>query len=353
MSTKRIIDAFEQWQRDDKALVMATVFATEGSTYSKAGHRIIIADNGDYQGLVSGGCLEGDLAEHARMVIESGISKAVTYDLRDEADEIWGMGIGCNGIIKVLLQRLDPKSGHEPFQTIAKCHLGQRAAICATVIDSEDPDLPIGATLIDWGDDHRSWQVPGVDRIPIREHCAGMQNATNPRLVIHNVQQASFTALYAPIIPLPRLLILGAGPDAIPLLRMAEEIGWLVTVVDHRPAYLESEAFTWTRALCIEPTQLEKNTNLAEFSAAVVMSHHLATDRIYLGQLARHDIPYLGVLGPRARRDRLIADLDAANAKLAGRLKGPVGLDIGADSPESIALAILAQIHRTITRPGK
>jgi xanthine dehydrogenase accessory factor len=353
MSTKRIIDVFAQWQQDEKDLAMATVFATEGSTYSKAGHRIIITADGNYQGLVSGGCLEGDLAEHARTVIDSGVGKAVTYDLRDEADEIWGMGIGCNGIIKVLLQRLDSKSGYEPFQTIAKRHLAHRAAICATVVDSEDANLPIGATLIDWGDDHRSWQVPSANRIPIRDHCANIQSTMDPRLVVHEVRQTSFTVLYAPIIPLPRLLILGAGPDAIPLVRMAEEIGWLVTVVDHRTAYLEADAFSSARTLCIEPTQLKKATNLAEFSAIVVMSHQLAADRIYLGQLSGRDIPYLGVLGPRARRDRLISELNASNTKLEQQLKGPVGLDIGADSPESIALSILAQIHKTIIRPKK
>lgn len=330
---------------------MATVFDTDGSTYSKAGHRILIAGNGDYQGLVSGGCLEGDLGEHARTVLDTGVSKAITYDLRDDADDLWGIGVGCNGILKVLLQKLDPEAGYEPFHSIAQCHLNLPETICATVVECADDSLVPGATLIDWGNDFHSWQISGIHRDPIRKHCANMFGTKKPRLVAHETGDLSFTALYAPIRTLPRLLILGAGPDAVPLIRMAEEIGWLVTLVDHRPAYIESGAFDSVRRLCIEPEKLEKKTDLSEFSAAVVMSHHLATDRAYLGQLARSDIAFLGLLGPRARRDRLISELGDHGKGLKKRLTGPVGLEIGADSPESIALSILAQIHQQVVKP--
>lgn len=349
MSTKSIIDTFEQWKSDRQPLVMVTVYATEGSTYSKTGHRILIAANGDYHGLVSGGCLEGDLAEHARTVLDTGKAQAVTYDLRDEADDIWGMGIGCNGVIEVLLQRLDAESDYEPFQTIAKCHLHRQSAVCATIVHSENPELPGGATLIDWDDGYGVWQIPEVAREPLRQHCADMQSATVPQLVEQNLSTGNCTVLYAPIKPIPRLLVLGAGPDAVPLVNMAIEIGWRVTVADHRAAYLEEPAFrNADEVICIEPKQLEKTRNLDDFSAVVVMSHHLETDRSYLNQLACSNIAYIGVLGPRARRDRLISELDKVEKKLTGRLKGPVGLSIGADSPESIALSILAEIHQTI-----
>ena len=349
MSTKSIIDAFDEWRKSRNPLVMATVYGTEGSTYSKAGHRILIAANGDYQGLVSGGCLEGDLAEHAASVIEDGTSRTVTYDLRDDADDLWGMGIGCNGVIKVLLQRLDIETGYEPYQSIANCHLHSQPAVCATIIECPDSAIPLGATLIDWGNDYRSWQIPGASRTAIRQHCASMLGNEKARLVQHDMQDPPVTLLYAPIKPLPRLLILGAGPDAAPLIRMAEEIGWLVTVIDHRPAYLEAGTFGSAHRICTEPDLLRKVTDLTKFSAAVIMSHHLATDRIYLSQLASIDIDFLGVLGPRDRRDRLISELGDVGKTLKKRLVGPVGIDIGADSPESIALSILAQIHQALS----
>jgi xanthine/CO dehydrogenase XdhC/CoxF family maturation factor len=135
----------------------------------------------------------------------------------------------------------------------------------------------------------------------------------------------------------------------VPLVAMAAELGWFVTVADHRPAYLERGGFARAEhALLVEPGALSRALTLADFDAIVVMSHHLATDRRYLAELAAVDTRYLGVLGPRARRTRLLADLAAEAPALRSRLRGPVGLDIGADSPESIALSIVADLQATL-----
>src|SRR5690554_1806918 len=147
MSVRRIIQAFETWRASGEPLVLATVFETAGSTYSKAGHRILIAANGDYQGLVSGGCLEGDLAERARAVLESGQPAAVTYDMRDDADDLWGLGVGCNGMLRVFLQPLSPAEGYEPFTSIAARLVGRGPALLATVIEGAGGVRP-GATLV-------------------------------------------------------------------------------------------------------------------------------------------------------------------------------------------------------------
>jgi xanthine/CO dehydrogenase XdhC/CoxF family maturation factor len=156
--------------------------------------------------------------------------------------------------------------------------------------------------------------------------------------------------LSAPLHPIPRLLVLGGGLDAIPLVGMAVELGWFVTVADHRPAYLARGGFQRAdRAVLVEPGKLAASLALNDFDAIVAMSHHLATDRKYLAELAPIDVRYLGVLGPRARRDRLLADLADTAPQLKQRLKGPVGLDIGADSPESIALSILAELQSTLS----
>src|SRR5690606_7723449 len=140
MSVRRILESFDAWRREGVPIVLATVYETLGSTYTKAGHRILIASNGDYQGLVSGGCLEGDLAERARVVAETGAPLAVTYDLRDDADDVWGLGVGCNGLIRVFLQRLTPESGYEPFASIAAVHRGTAGGAVATVIASARAD---------------------------------------------------------------------------------------------------------------------------------------------------------------------------------------------------------------------
>lgn len=324
-------------------MVLATVYETLGSTYSKAGHRILIAANGDYQGLVSGGCLEGDLADRARAVLDDGAPSLVTYDMRDDADELWGLGVGCNGLIRVFLQPLSADTGYEPFASIASSSLSTRASSVGLVIASEDPLLPAGATLIWDGGAVSEWRLGarGADRLT--PGCAAVHGQPGPR---YERGDDGLEVLYSPLQPIPRLLVLGAGLDAVPLVKFAAGLGWQVTVADHRPAYLEhGDLSAAVHCRLIQPAELARTFDLGEFSAIVVMSHHLLTDQAYLAQLAAAKVPYLGVLGPRARRERLLDALGESGAALRSRLKGPVGLDIGADSPESIALSVLAEIH--------
>jgi|CXWL01.1.fsa_nt_gi xanthine/CO dehydrogenase XdhC/CoxF family maturation factor len=317
MSDKALLQRFDEWHREGRTLALATVVSTAGSTYTKPGHRILITDSGDYQGLVSGGCLEGDLAAHAQQVIASGDARIITYDLRGEADELFGLGIGCDGLLRILLQRLSPADGFEPFATLANVFRGDVTAGCALVL-ADHGDLRTGTTLI---------SVDGTFGRP---------------------DLAAADVLYTPLRPLPRLLVLGAGPDAVPVVTLADTLGWRITLVDHRPASLERPAFAVADSrVCSPAAELADQVPLATFAAALVMSHHLATDQSYLAALAASPVPYIGLLGPVGRRDRLLRKLGDAAGALDGRLHGPAGLDIGADSPESIALSILAEIHAT------
>jgi xanthine/CO dehydrogenase XdhC/CoxF family maturation factor len=313
VSTKALLRRFDAWRREGRTLVLATVVGTAGSTYTKAGHRILIADDGDYQGLVSGGCLEGDLAVHARDVIATGTARVITYDLRGENEELFGLGIGCDGLLRILLQRLAPADDYAPFAHIAEILRGDTPSSCAILL-ADRGELRTGDTLF---------------------------AATGP--AIEDVLHTALT-------PLPRLLVLGAGPDAEPVVTLADLLGWRITVADHRPAYLERPAFAAADARLGAPAgELADRVQLAHFRAAIVMSHHLATDRTYLAALAASPIPYIGLLGPPGRRDRLLEEIGAAGVLLGNRLHGPAGLDIGADSPESIALSILGEVQ-AVTR---
>jgi len=321
-------------------MVLATVYETVGSTYSKAGHRILIASNADYQGLVSGGCLEGDLAERAHAVLETNEPAAVTYDMRDEADDLWGLGVGCNGLIRVFLQPLNAESGYEPFAGIAARLLTSDSVIVATVI-AGDHALPTGTTLV--------WDGADVEAGALERLVPGCRAARELSRAAFGTEEDGLAVLYAPLQPVPRLLVLGAGLDALPVVNMAAELGWRVTIADHRPAYLEKGVFASAeRALLIDPARMSEELIPDEFDAVIVMSHHLLTDQTYLEQLAGTGVGYLGVLGPRARRDRLLDALGAVGDALRDRLRGPVGIDIGADAPESIALSLLAEIHATL-----
>ena len=346
MGARHLLQSFDAWRAAGEPLVLATVFETAGSTYSKAGHRILLAANGDYRGLVSGGCLEGDLAERARGVVATVQAAAVTYDMRDSADDLWGLGVGCNGLLRVFLQPLLPANDYQPFRAIAERLAGTRAAGVATVIESDRSDLPVGATAVvdDSAEGTFGANASGAQLL----RAAG-------RSVMHNgkarlAAEQGCRILCAPLHAIPKLLVVGGGLDAIPLVGMAAELGWFVTVADHRPGYLARGGFERAeRAVLVEPGKLAASLPLRDFDAIVVMSHHLATDRKYLAELAAVPTRYIGVLGPRARRDRLLAELADAAAGLRGRLKGPVGLDIGADSPESIALSILAELQSTLS----
>ena len=322
MSIKALLQRFDAWRRENRLLALATVISTAGSTYTKAGQRLLVTDSGDYQGLVSGGCLEGDLATHAGQVITSGTARIVTYDLGASNDELFGLGIGCDGWLQILLQRLSPADAYEPLATIAASLRGDATVNCALVV-GEHGELPLGTTLI------------GTDGSKARSGLAKSE------------------VLELKLRPLPRLLVLGAGQDAVPVVALADLLGWRVTLVDHRSAYLERPAFAVADSRVAAPAaDLARSVPLSTFAAAIVMSHHLTTDHSYLAVLAMSSVPYVGLLGPPARRDRLLRELGNDGVALAGRLHGPAGLDIGADSPESIALSILAEIHAIASAHG-
>ncbi len=325
------------WRTEGVPLALGTVIETAGSTYSKAGRQILLAADGRHAGLVSGGCLEGDLAEHARRVIATGAADIVTYDMRAAADDIWGIGLGCNGMMRILLQRLDAGNNWQPFSDLAATMRKNTTAIVALVIRSASKDLPAGHCRLVGTRDDADGVMPEWLRLPT--NLPGIEDARGVDAAV----------LCWRIVPWPRLLVLGAGPDALPLVNLARTLGWETTLADHRPHYLQSGAFGGAdRRVLVEPAELGSQLQLADYSAVVVMSHHLDTDRTYLGVLADYGHPYVGVLGPAARRARLLDELGLSESPFADRLRGPVGIDIGADSPEIIALSIVTEIQTVV-----
>jgi len=323
-------------------LILATVIGTTGSTYRKSGAQMLIAQDGSSAGLLSGGCLESDLAERAKGVMETGSAAVVEYDTRSSDDLIWGLGLGCAGAMRILLQRLDVANHYQPFAYTQRCRDQQRAGCYALVIDSHMPAYPLG---------YAGWHEATAP-LPPAIHAAlstALQVTTGQRTSKVQATDAA-TFLIVPVEIATRLLILGAGPDVAPLVEFAALLGWPVTVLDHRPAYAVAARFPQARRVLLNPAdQLSAAVDLCCFDAAVVMSHHLISDLAYLRQLAGTELRYIGLLGPAARRTRLLAELEHRAPLLTGRLHGPAGLDIGANSPESIALAIVSEIQAVLT----
>ncbi len=336
------------WRRErtaERPLALGILVRTLGSTYQRPGALLLISSSGAYAGLISGGCLEGDLAEHARAVIASGQARLLEYDLRDPKDLIWGLGAGCEGAMHVLLVRVGPREDWEPLSTLAQAYHAHRPAAVGLIARSEDAQLPLG-TVFGAGRD------PCELSATARAALAAAPTAEAPSWYTEPGRYALFVL---PLALPPRLLVLGAGPDALPLMRIAGELNWKITIADRREDSAAAEHFAAAERIVLsQPQMLTETVPLSAFDAAVVMSHQLHADRDYLRALAHSPIPYIGLLGPPARRDRLLADLGPDAHRLAGRLHAPVGLNLGGRSPQAIAVSIVAQIlahrHRRLGR---
>ena len=273
-----------------RSLALITVLSTEGSTYSKAGSQMLVNDEGDFQGMLSGGCLEGDLAERSKSVIASGIAEVINYDLRAD-DDVFGLGVGCEGALRILIQPLSAEANYEPFAGLveALAHAPHADMVLA------DAESEIGVTRI-----------------------------------------------MAPL----RLLVLGAGQDAEPLITFAVALGWEVAVSDHRPAAIDRLGGSGAASVgCVPVKDIASHFDLGRFDAVIVMSHNLEADRAYLTTLADAPVDFIGLLGPPHRRDRLLREIGSAADKLRGRLRGPVGKQIGGRGPAAIALEIAAELQ--------
>lgn len=308
-------------------LVAAFVIATEGSTYRKPGAVMLLSSSGARCGLLSGGCLEGDLHEHAQRLL-AGDDRILErhYDGRGSDDPVWGLGLGCEGAMRILLWRLEAGSSLTLLRGWLSTAIRREPALLEIDLASGDGALSIGSALD--GDADRASSVGALP--PGRA----------------TLRDGSFAVAAARA---PALLLCGAGPDAEPVVQMASQVGWQVTVVDHRPAYVEAARFQdAVRIVTVDAADPGAVVALDGFDAAVVMSHNLVADGRYLAALAVSDIPYVGLLGPAARRERLYAELGSLAEALRPRLRAPVGLDLGGASPEAIALSIVAELQASL-----
>ncbi|MDH4124958.1 MAG: XdhC family protein [Gammaproteobacteria bacterium] len=295
MHATDLLKFFDARAARKEQLVLVTVLATHGSTYSKAGDFILIDAAGVVCGMLSGGCLESDLAVRARVVLESGKAQTATYELAAGDEDIWGLGVGCDGSMTVYLQPLIAAHNYQPFTAMASALRGQ---------------------------------TPAKVRIEKGDGTLLLELAVRPP---------------------PHILILGAGRDAVPLAQLVDGLGWRCSVFDHRPAYIENPEFPAACAKhCAQADALPSVVDLSLIDSAIVMSHHLSSDRAYLRALADTAIDYVGLLGPPARKQRLLSELGDQGAALAGRLHGPAGLRLGGRGPELIALAIVAHMQQVL-----
>jgi len=298
-------------------------------------------------GLISGGCLEGDLLEHARRVRETGVPELVQYDHRGQDDIVWGLGLGCAGAVDVWLERVDATTAGPLAWLAAWSHARVTGAI-ATALSG--PRAGERRVLDASGELTGTLAAPAIDTA-LRDCLAAKsgRRLTLP-LLSADASLSSSTALQIEVARAPlRLALFGAGPDAIPLARIAREIGWDVAVFDHRGAYALGERFPGAEVRHVEVARAVEAAAVDARTHAIVMTHHYLHDRAILGALLATSAPYIAVLGPKQRTHDLLAEIagegrDVGDEERA-RVFGPAGLDVGADAPEEIALAICAEVQ--------
>lgn len=329
-----LLPLFERERAANRAVALGVVIDTTGSTYRKPCALMVMAASGDYAGLLSGGCLESDLREHARSVMESGLARTVNYDLSDPKDMLWGIGAGCEGAMEILLMRVGRDNAWQPLAHFAECLTAHLPTAVAIVTASADPLQPPGTVILP--------DSPAASELQRQLAAAMGDGGADCRTAMLGGARLFMLPLALP----PRVLLLGGGPDAVPVVEIAARLGWKMTVVDHRPAYAQPSHFPAAeRILLARPDEVPGALDLSHYAAAVIMSHHLPSDLAYLRLISDSRIPYVGLLGPAARRERLLDELGAPGEALHARLRAPVGLALGGRTPESIALAIVAEIH--------
>lgn len=352
---QQILKTFAQTRKDAQPATLATIVKTTGSAYRRPGARLLLTSTGTSVGTLSGGCLERDVCYHMEHSLASGQHLVVTYDTSTEEDLYLGLGLGCNGVIQVLIERLSGESISLNF--LADCWHRRVTGVLATVFAVENvADVQVGDRLTL---DRTQVLNSDLANFPLKKAIA-----EDARLVFEKQQSAVYQYGIAKgtvevflefVQPPPCLTIFGAQNDAIPLANMAGELGWRVIVVDTRLSPSSTERFPVVEEVILTlPENAHQSVKVDDDSICVLMTHNYLQDLALLKWLLSVSPFYLGILGSRHRSERLVKDLAGEGCFITtqqrSRLYAPIGLDLGAETPEAIALSILAEIQAVLTR---
>ena len=344
-----IIIAYDQAQKLGKQTALATVVHVEGSSYRRPGARMLIEDDGQLTGAISGGCLEGDALRKALLVITEKRSRLVTYDTMDDDDAKFGVGLGCNGIIQVLIEPIDIANPNNPIQYLRTINEKRQKAVLITLFSLQDKKDPqYGTCLLLKEDGNVIYNTPVLKDVLIADAKDAMttQISSFKNYISDNHNLTAFIEMIKPPVS---VVIVGAGNDVVPLVEMADILGWETTVVDGRANYAKKERFVSAcQVLVSKPEQVLDQIAIDENTVFLLMTHNYNYDMAMLKQLLQKNISYIGMLGPKKKRERMLNELKDEGLTFSQQqlsvLHSPVGLDIGAETSEEIALSILAEI---------
>ena len=354
-----LLDALLAEREAGREAVLATVVKVEGSAYRRPGARMLVSRFGRPEGTISGGCLEAEVAKKAWWLTEAGpaLRSYSTAEADEASEEALSFGLGCNGKVHVLFERLPANGPCALVDALLGVRDSQQAAAIATVIASPgaaSPRLGERLCLVPGQDAKGELLLSGLaEQISADLQQTLLRGKSSRGFYPNGEDEVEVLLEYLP--PVRRLVIFGAGHDAQPLVRMAKLLGWHVTVIDGRAHFARAERFAEVDQVLVgDVEQPFAYHELVRGAAVAVMTHSLVQDAHWLQGVLHSEPCYVGQLGPRERTERLLAGIHEQLAKTQDELPGlaclhyPIGLDLGGDTPESVAMAVLAEIQAVL-----
>lgn len=356
---KEIEDIIRSWKKAQEAgkkTALATVVHVEGSSYRRPGARMLVTEDGELTGAISGGCLEGDALRKALLAISQQQNKLVTYDTTDEDDIQFGVQLGCNGIVHILFEPIDPAITNHPVALLEKAMSTGKETVIVTLfsLTAYDGVQPGTCLLHAHGVVHSNMANPVWEKITSND-IKEVLNTRTSLLREYKLDENIISGLIELVKPPVSLIIVGAGNDALPLVKIANTLGWHTTIVDGRPGHANRQRFPDARYIITgKPAIAMEQIRPGAQTAFVLMTHNYNFDKSMLQLLLGQPYDYIGVLGPGRKLERMLKELEeetgiAITDAILSNIYGPTGLDIGSETAEEIALSIMAEIKMVLS----
>ncbi|HLP95400.1 MAG TPA: XdhC/CoxI family protein [Saprospiraceae bacterium] len=333
-----IVQAYDIAVLQNKKTALVTVVQVIGSSYRRPGARMLVTEDGAITGAISGGCLEGDALRKAQLAIFRQQNRLEIYDTTSEEDQNLGIQLGCNGIVYILFEPIRADDPDNPIHLLKKVVRERKNAVLATIFQAEKKAEQPGTRYLIYADD--------LAKLPDNTLKADVPEVFRQQAsVVKSYAEYSISYQFVP--PVIQLIVIGAGNDVQPLLEMAALLGWLMVIADGRPGYATQARFPKAhQVLVTKPGEPLEGITLDERSAVLLMTHNYPHDLAALAWWIQTDCPYIGILGPRKKLTKMLEELQERGIDTSGKtqLYGPIGLDIGAETSEEIALSIIAEI---------
>ncbi|SFG38476.1 Xanthine and CO dehydrogenase maturation factor, XdhC/CoxF family [Algoriphagus hitonicola] len=351
---QEIIQSYEFAKSENLSVALATVVQVDGSAYRRPGARMLVTQEGNLTGAISGGCLEGDALRKAQTVIFQQKSMLVTYDTTDEDDQKFGVGLGCNGIIHVLIEPIDLSHPENPIELIKKALEKREVSLLISVFSvANSKSEQVGTILLSQGQNQfGDYTRVHEEFLPTLQSEIKYFDASQNQIKSFPDSLGQFSVFFELVKPTVRVLLFGAGNDTQPVAKLSEILGMELILIDGRKNLASPTRFPQAKKIIqghAEEVIDQIETDI--YTVALLMTHNFEYEVIILEKLLTCLIPYIGILGPKKKTEKLIERLESKGIQVStDNFYAPIGLEIGAETSEEIALSIFAEIKAVLNK---